>query len=49
MTIHPARRKPDGEQPSASSDHTGTDEGPAAARRGDRIEDKTMKSNGGRH
>jgi hypothetical protein len=45
MTIHPARRNPYGDQPSASHGHTGTRRR-AAARRFDRIEDKTMESNG---
>jgi hypothetical protein len=45
MTIHPARRKPDRDQPLASHGHTGTRRR-AAAHRDDRIEDKSMKSNG---
>ena len=44
MTIHPARRKSHGEKPSASHGHTGTPNARAAARRGDRIDNKTMKS-----
>ena len=43
MTIHPARRKPDGEQPSVSHDHTGmTKTWPPHARRPDRRQ--TMKN-----
>jgi hypothetical protein len=45
LTIHPIRRKPHGQHSSASDDHTGTTK--AWPPHGDRIEDKTMKSNGG--
>jgi hypothetical protein len=44
LTIHPIRRKPHGQHSSASDDHTGTTK--AWPPHGDRIEDKTMKSNG---
>jgi hypothetical protein len=44
MTIHPIRRTPHGQHSSASDDHTGTTK--AWPPHGDRIEDKTMKSNG---
>jgi hypothetical protein len=43
MTIHPARRKAHREQRSVSSDQTGT----TKARRGDRIENKRLRANGG--
>ena len=45
MTIHPARRKPHGEQPSASHDHTGTTKAwpPHIATTGSRTNDEKQR------